>query len=90
MKKTLLALNVSLFVCVAAILAWVCGYVCVWRGFSALRGCLPAFSQDPIQSVELAEETPVRDDTSVIFHCSDGLHQCQLLSDHQIGQHQSG
>lgn len=60
------------------------------RGSSALRRRLPALPQDAVQAVELAEETPVGDDASVVLHRLDGLHQRQVLSDHQVGQHQSG
>lgn len=56
--------------------------------FSALRRRLAALSQNTVQAVELAKETSVGDDASVVFHCFDGLHQCQVLSDHQVGQHQ--
>lgn len=41
---------------------------------SALWGRLAALSQDAIQAVELAEETAVGGDTSVVLHCLDGLH----------------
>lgn len=56
--------------------------------FLALLRHLTALSQDAVQAVELAEEAPVRDDASVVLHCFDGLHQGQVLPDHQVGQHQ--
>lgn len=58
--------------------------------FSALRRRLAAFSQDAVQTVELAEEAAVGDDAAVVFDGFDGLHQRQVLSDHQVGQHQRG
>lgn len=60
------------------------------KAFSALLWHLAALSQDAVQAVELAEETPVRDDASVVLHRFDGFHQGQVLSDHQVGQHQRG
>lgn len=59
-------------------------------GISALLGHLATFPQDAVQAVELAEETPVGDDAPVVLHFFDGLHQRQVLSDHQVGEHQSG
>lgn len=56
--------------------------------FLALLWNLTALPQDAVQAVELAEETPVGDDASVVLHCFDGLHQGQVLPDHQVGQHQ--
>lgn len=58
--------------------------------FSALWIRLTALSQDAVQAVELAEEPSVGDDASVVLHGFDGLHQRQVLSDHQVRQHQSG
>lgn len=58
---------------------------CVLRVFSALQRCFSALSQDAVQAIQLAEETSVRDDTSVVFYCLDGLHKRQILSDHQVG-----
>ena len=60
------------------------------RTLSALLRRLAALSQDAVQAVELPEETPVGDDASVVLHRLDGLHQRQVLSDHQVGQHQGG
>lgn len=57
---------------------------------SALLCHLTALPQDAVQAVELAEETAVRDDAPVVLHGLDGVHQRQVLSDHQVGQHQSG
>lgn len=57
---------------------------------SALRRRLAALSQDAVQAVELAEEPSVGGHTSVVFDCFDGLHQGQVLPDHQIGQDQRG
>lgn len=60
------------------------------RRLSALLWRLAALSQDAVQPVELPQETPVGDDASVVLHRFDGLHQRQVLSDHQVGQNQSG
>ena len=43
-----------------------------------------------VQFDELSEETTVRDDTAVIFHGTNGLHQGQVLLQHQVGQDQGG
>lgn len=61
---------------------------CVPRALLALR-CPAALSQDAVQAVELAQETSVRDDATVVFYCFDCLHERQVLSDHQVGKHQS-
>lgn len=41
---------------------------------SALRGCLPALSQDAVQAVELTEEPSVGGDAPVVLDCLNGLH----------------
>lgn len=43
-----------------------------------------------IQVDELSEETPVGYDAPVVFHGTDGLHQGEVLLQHQVGQDQGG
>lgn len=57
---------------------------------SALQRRPPALPQDAVQAAELPQEPSVGDDASVVLHRLDGLHQRQVLSDHQVGQNQGG
>lgn len=60
------------------------------EAFSALRRRLPALPKDAVQAVELPQEASVGDDASVVLHRLDGVHQRQVLADHQVGQNQRG
>lgn len=46
--------------------------------------------EQPVQFDELSEEASVRDNTPVIFHSTNSLHQGQVLLQHQVSQDQSG
>lgn len=46
--------------------------------------------QFDVQVDELSEETPVGDDTSSLFNRVNGLHQGQVVLQHQIRQHDGG
>lgn len=43
-----------------------------------------------IQFEELSEETSIGNDTTVIFHSTNGLHKGQVLLQHQVSQDQGG
>lgn len=43
-----------------------------------------------VQSDELSEETSIRDDPPLLFHRTNGLHEAQVVLQHQVSQDQGG
>lgn len=43
-----------------------------------------------VQLDKLPQETSIGINAAVLLHCTNGLHQRQVLLQHQVGQHQRG
>lgn len=55
-----------------------------------LPSCLQTLPQPAIQGQELPQEAPVGDDASVVLDLLDGLHEGEVVVQHEVGQHQRG
>lgn len=63
----------------------------MWRLHrDAIRRDLVCAKKLSVQFDELPEETSIGVNATVIFHCTNSLHQRQVLLQHQVGQHQCG
>lgn len=55
-----------------------------------LPSCLQTLPQPAVQGQELPQEAPVGDDASVVLDFLDGLHEGQVVVQHEVGQDQCG
>ena len=66
----------------------------LWRLLTGLLsgltvpGLSPLLHQLPVQFPELLQKAPVGQDTAVLGHLPDGVHQGHVPVDHQVGQDQ--
>lgn len=51
---------------------------------------LQTLPQPAVQGEELSQEAPVGDDASVVLDFLDGLHEGEVVVQHEVGQHQRG
>ena len=49
----------------------------------------PLFQKVTVQLSELFQETPVWDDSPAVFYVVDGINNCHVTADHQVGQEES-